>query len=115
MERHAEIGYGILAQTKSRYLRVGAYIAYTHHERWDGSGYPRGLRGTTIPLLGRIVGIVDVLDALTSDRPYKDAWSVSNALDEIEQNSGSHFDPRLVEALLQYKKNFADLIVRFRD
>ena len=115
MERHAEIGYGILAQTKSRYLRVGAYIAHTHHERWDGSGYPRGLRGTTIPLLGRIVGIVDVLDALTSDRPYKDAWSVSNALDEIERYSGSHFDPRLVKALLQYKKNFADLIVRFRD
>ena len=75
-------------------------IARTHHERWDGSGYPAGLAGEAIPLAGRICAICDVFDALVSARPYKAAWAVEDALDEIRALSGSHFDPRLVELFL---------------
>ncbi|MCG8480346.1 MAG: HD domain-containing protein, partial [Spirochaetales bacterium] len=114
MESHTTIGYRILSQTKSRFLRLGAYIAHTHHERWDGTGYPRGLTGTAIPLFGRIVGLVDVLDALTSERPYKRAWSTGEAFEEIERCSGSHFDPLLAHKMLEHRTRFADLIERAR-
>jgi len=73
-------------------------VALTHHEKWDGSGYPHGLRGEDIPLAGRIVAIADVFDALTSDRPYKDSWSFEEAAEKIEESAGSHFDPDLVAA-----------------
>ena len=78
-------------------------IALTHHERWNGGGYPAGLQGEAIPIEGRIVAIVDVFDALTSERPYKEAWPVEKALEEIEQQSGKQFDPVLIEAFLQIK------------
>lgn len=96
MQTHTTLGYKLLHASQSRYLVAGAEIAYTHHERWDASGYPRGLRGTDIPLAGRIVSIIDVFDALVSERPYKSAWPAEQALDYILQHSGTQFDPELV-------------------
>jgi putative two-component system response regulator len=82
-------------------MRLAAEIAATHHERWDGTGYPYGLRGEAIPLGGRIVAVADVFDALTSKRPYKQAWSHSNAFAHLREQAGRHFDPRCVDAFLK--------------
>jgi len=87
----------------------GADIALTHHERFDGSGYPKHLSGDQIPLSGRIVAIADVYDALTSARPYKAAWPAERALDYIRDKRGTHFDPRLATAFLQLSKRVADI------
>jgi putative two-component system response regulator len=76
---------------------MAAEVAWTHHERWDGTGYPRGLRGTQIPLEGRIAAIADVFDALTSDRPYRPGLPLDDALARLRAGAGTHFDPRLVE------------------
>lgn len=100
MERHAEGGARILAHSGSPLTRLAAEIAATHHERWDGKGYPRGLAGEAIPLCGRIVAVADVFDALTSDRPYKKAWPLQEARGFLVSQAGSHFDPRVVEAFL---------------
>lgn len=100
MMRHARIGYDILSDSPSEYLQFGATIAWCHHERFDGAGYPRGLRGEAIPLEARIVAIADVFDALLSERPYKHAWPIERALEVISGESGRHFDPECVEALL---------------
>lgn len=101
MERHTTIGHEILAGSKSELLRMGATIALTHHERFDGSGYPQGLAEEDIPLEGRIVAVADVLDALLSDRCYRSAFTVREAVEEIEEGRGSHFDPKIVDLLLQ--------------
>ena len=98
MKTHAELGARLLSSGSSRVLQTAAVIAATHHERWDGAGYPHGLVGEAIPLVGRIVAVADVFDALTHDRPYKSAWSVQRAFDEIERSSGGQFDPRVVRA-----------------
>lgn len=100
MKRHAELGYSILSGSKSPLIRVAATIAHTHHEKWDGSGYPRGLKGDQIPIYGRVVAIADVYDALTSVRPYKRAWDTEAAVNLLRDQSGRHFDPRCVEAFL---------------
>lgn len=97
MKRHAAIGAEILGDDDSELLRMAKAIALGHHEKWDGSGYPRGLKGTEIPLEARIVAIVDVFDALTSERPYKQAWPVEQAVEHIRAQSGQHFDPDLVQ------------------
>jgi len=96
-------------------LRTAQRIALSHHEKWDGSGYPNGLSGEEIPLEGRIVAIADVFDALTSVRPYKQAWSVEDAVGFLREQSGRHFDPRLVELfiaclpeILQIKERWAE-------
>ena len=101
MHRHAEIGGRILADTDSPLLKLACEIAETHHEKYDGSGYPRGLRGDDIPLGGRIVAVADVFDALNSNRPYKKAWSLEDSRAYVQQHSGSHFDPRCVAAFVQ--------------
>jgi CHASE2 domain-containing sensor protein len=101
MKTHATIGANILASSSSPLLRMAERIALTHHERWDGSGYPAGLAGEQIPLEGRVCAVCDVFDALTSPRPYKDAWPVDEALEEIRSQSGRHFEPRLVELFLE--------------
>ena len=101
MEAHAERGRRILEGSDSRLVRLAAEIAATHHERWDGSGYPAGLRGEAIPLSGRIVAVADVYDALTSDRPYKTAWLPAEALAHLQDEAGRHFDPACVEAFLK--------------
>jgi two-component system response regulator RpfG len=101
MRRHPQIGYEIIKDSPSTYLRMGALIALGHHEKFDGSGYPHGLVGDHIPLPARIVALADVFDALTSQRPYKSAWEPDAAYDYIARQRGSHFDPRLVDAFLE--------------
>ncbi|HUR86167.1 MAG TPA: HD domain-containing phosphohydrolase [Solirubrobacteraceae bacterium] len=98
MKRHTLIGPRILAGSVSAVLRAGEVIAGSHHERWDGGGYPSGLAGEAIPLAGRLVALADVFDALTHARPYKPAWSSEHALAEIHRGAGSQFDPRIVDA-----------------
>jgi putative two-component system response regulator len=100
MKTHASIGGEILAGGDSAFLKMAEAIARTHHERWDGKGYPLGLKGKEIPLVGRICSVADVFDALTSDRPYKKAWSIDEAVKEIRKMSGTNFDPDVVETFL---------------
>ncbi len=100
MKTHSALGESLLSGTRSPVLEMGAVIAGSHHERWDGTGYPSGLANETIPLAGRVVAVADVFDALTHDRPYKRAWSAQRAIAEIERASGSQFDPRIVTAFL---------------
>lgn len=103
MREHAAIGAEIIGEHSDPLLTMARTIALTHHERWDGSGYPNGLVGEAIPLEGRLVAIADVFDALTSVRPYKTAWTTAQAMGMLKQQSGSHFDPDLVghfEAIL---------------
>ncbi|WP_421847873.1 HD domain-containing phosphohydrolase [Marinomonas sp.] len=95
MKLHTVFGGEILAEDNDPMLKMARTIALTHHEKWDGSGYPKGLKGENIPLEGRIVALADVLDALMSKRPYKEAWPLDQALAYIKENSGSHFDPAL--------------------
>jgi putative two-component system response regulator len=95
---HTTIGAGILSGSSSPLLRLAEEVALTHHEHWNGSGYPQGLSGERIPLAGRIVAIADVFDALTHDRPYKPAWAVEHAVAEIVGQSGKQFEPRMVDA-----------------
>ena len=115
MRQHAEIGYNILKDCQARMLKLAAEIALTHHERYDGQGYPRGLAGEAIPLVGRIVAVADVFDALTSVRPYKLAWSMEDARQHLLDNCNTHFDPRCVEALLQRWDDVQAIRARFRD
>lgn len=100
MKEHTTIGYNILTHSSSgsQLIKLAAEIALSHHEKWDGSGYPSQLSGENIPISGRIVAVADVFDALTTTRPYKKAWPLQDALDLIYSNSGSHFDPQVVEA-----------------
>ena len=111
MKTHARIGADILAGHESEILEMARVIALTHHEKWDGSGYPQGLAGEDIPLPGRIVALADVFDALTSVRPYKKAWDVAAAVDYLNQNSGRHFDPSLVKVFVQN----LDEIIQIKD
>ncbi len=99
MKRHTTIGAEILSGSESVTMQLAEVIALTHHEKWDGSGYPNGIQGNLIPLPGRIVAVADVFDALTHTRPYKQAWTEGAAQKEIERLSGSHFDPGVVKAL----------------
>ena len=101
MKSHTKIGGQILSGSGSKLLQTAESIAYTHHEKWDGSGYPHGLKGEGIPLEGRIVAICDVFDALTSGRPYKKAWPVEKAVQELKDNSGIYFDPFLVNKFIE--------------
>lgn len=115
MKGHTIIGANILKGSKIGFVRMGAMIALTHHEKWDGSGYPNGLKGRQIPLAGRIVALADVFDALTSKRTYKEPFSVQESNRIIEEGRGKHFDPDVVDAffaiqneILHIKKQFAD-------
>jgi len=99
MKKHPEIAYKVLSSIE--YLRPALDIPYYHHEKWDGTGYPLGLRGKEIPLSARIFAIVDVWDALTSDRPYRPAWSKEEAIEYIKEQSGKHFDPKVVKVFLE--------------
>ncbi len=99
MRRHPQFAYDMFSPI--RYLQPALEIPYCHHEKWDGSGYPRGLKGNEIPKAARIFAVVDVWDALTSDRPYRKAWSKEKALEYIQEQSGKHFDPEVVALFLQ--------------
>jgi HD-GYP domain-containing protein (c-di-GMP phosphodiesterase class II) len=98
MRRHPEYARKFLSQIE--YLEPALDIPYSHHERWNGTGYPQGLRGEQIPLAARIFAVIDVYDALTSDRPYRKAWSKPEALRHIQLQAGRHFDPQVVEAFI---------------
>ncbi|MBI5556056.1 MAG: response regulator [Deltaproteobacteria bacterium] len=115
IQQHSEIGYRILADSKSDSLRLGASIAYTHHEKFDGNGYPRRLKNSDIPIEGRIAAISDVFDALTTNRVYKSAIEVDKALAILKEGRGNHFDPDLLDIffdnldeVLRIKKECAD-------
>jgi hypothetical protein len=100
MRRHTRIGAEILKNSKSRVMQVAKTVALSHHEKWDGTGYPSGLAGENIPIEGRIVAICDVFDALVSSRPYKNRWTDAEAVAFLRNNAGTHFDPRLVELFI---------------
>lgn len=115
MKQHAVIGYEVLNTGNSHMLKAAAIIALSHHEKFDGSGYPNGLSGNDIPLFGRIVAVADVFDALTSERPYKEAWSIERATQMIRDCAGQHFDTNCVNAfftdfdeVLKIKNTFVD-------
>jgi PAS domain S-box-containing protein len=109
MKTHAELGARLLSSGSSPVLQMAAVIAATHHERWDAGGYPKGLAGEAIPLVGRIVAVADVFDALTHDRPYKRAWPVEQAIAEIAAGGASQFDPRVVTAFLALRDELGAL------
>ena len=110
-EKHTLIGANILAGSRFPVLRLAELIAIAHHERWDGTGYPHGLRGEEIPISARIVSVADVFDALTHVRAYKPAWRIEDALAEIVHQSGSMFDPVVVEAFLKVVSRYVDPLV----
>jgi putative two-component system response regulator len=109
--QHAEIGYRILRGSDSELLKVAATIAYTHHERYDGTGYPRGLKGEAIPIEGRIVAIADAFDALTTQRVYKPAFELNHAIELMLKHRGKHFDPELLDIFVAS----ADELARIHD
>ena len=109
MKTHAELGSRLLSSGSSPVLQMAAVIAATHHERWDGAGYPKGLTGEAIPLVGRIVAVADVFDALIHDRPYKAAWPLELAIEEIARCSGTQFDPRVVDAFMSLRNDLGRL------
>jgi len=102
MRTHAEIGHQMLDRSPREVLRLAAEIALSHHENWDGSGYPQGLRGEDIPISGRITMLADVFDALGSDRCYKDAWEWERIKQFITEQRGVKFDPKLVDLLMDH-------------
>ena len=110
MKKHAMLGYQILAESQSEMLQVGAEIALSHHEKFDGSGYPHGLVGEEIPLFARIVAVADVYDALTSLRPYKRAMLHSESFEIIVGGSGNQFDPQIVEAFVRQESKFLEVL-----
>ncbi len=115
MQTHAEIGARILEGSESQLIQTGETIAISHHEKWDGTGYPGKLKREAIPLLGRITALADVFDALTSKRPYKPAWSPEEAIKEIKAGSGTHFDPQLVDIFISKLPEILDIMERFSE
>lgn len=115
MKTHTTMGAAILAGGESEVMKMSESIATSHQEKWDGSGYPGGLKGEDIPLEGRIVAIADVFDALTSVRPYKKAWTVEDAIKLIEQESGKHFDPELVPLFVKILPEIIKIKDQFSD
>lgn len=115
MKNHAVLGYNILVGSRSEMLQAGAVIALAHHEKFDGSGYPKGLVGEEIPLFARIVAVADVFDALTSERPYKSAWSIEDALAFLHEGAGKHFDPKCVDAFVADWPQILDIKARYQE
>jgi len=115
MQSHVTIGANIIGQHERGLLAMAHRIALSHHEKWDGSGYPSGLAGEAIPLEGRIVAVADVFDALTSVRPYKKAWSVEDALQYLRDNRRKHFDPALVDLFMTLMPAVRDIMQRWAE
>ncbi len=115
MRQHPRIGHDIVKGSSSPMIQMAAEIALTHHEKFDGSGYPDGLAGEAIPLVGRIVAVADVFDALTSPRPYKPAWALDDAIAFIREGRGSHFDPACVDVFLGLIPEVLEIRERFKD
>jgi len=113
MKLHTVKGYEVLRGADSPFLQMGAVIAYTHHERWDGSGYPRGMKGKDIPAEGRVVALADVFDALCSRRVYKESWPIDKVFDELRNCSGSHFDPEIVDIFFDNLDEILEIKAQF--
>ena len=109
MEQHTEIGARIIGEHDNPLLDMARTVALTHHEKWDGTGYPQGIKGDKVPLVGRIVAIEDVFDALVSKRPYKKAWPIEKAVAVIKKESGKHFDPEIVDVFMANKDEIIEL------
>jgi putative two-component system response regulator len=115
MREHAVIGGSILADSTSDLLKAGRIIALSHHERWDGSGYPQGLKGEAIPLWGRICAVADTFDAVTSERSYKPAYSNDIALRILREERGRQFDPQIVDVFLECFDEIAAIQNKYAD
>jgi putative two-component system response regulator len=115
VKRHTDAGYKMLMGSDSEVVQLGALIAYTHHERWDGSGYPRGLTGEAIPREGRIAAVADVFDALTSDRVYRAALPLKSAVKMMQDGRGRHFDPEILDAFFDARAEVEEIRHRYAD
>ena len=115
IKQHSILGAQILVGSDAESLKLAEVIALTHHEKWDGSGYPKNLKGSDIPLLGRITAIADVFDALTSKRPYKEPFSLEKAFSIIKEGRGSHFDPQVVDAFLAVEDEILSIKDKYKD
>ena len=115
MRQHPQFGAEIIGEHPSRMLRLARSVALSHHEKWDGSGYPQGLAGEAIPLEARIVALADVFDALTSERPYKKAWPAEQAMNFIAEQAGLHFDPALVQLFVPLLTQLLEIRARWMD
>jgi len=115
MRQHPKIGEEIIGEHDSTLLQDARTISLTHHEKWDGSGYPNQLQGENIPLIGRVVAVVDVFDALTTERPYKKAWPVEDAIAHIQRESGKHFDPELVALFIDILPEILEIKERWAE
>ncbi len=115
MKQHTVIGAKILEGSEAEFIELAKVIALTHHEKWDGSGYPDRLRGSKIPLAGRITAIADVFDALTSKRPYKEPFSLEKSFDIIKEGRENHFDPKVVEAFFAVEDEILSIREKYKD
>lgn len=115
MKQHTIMGGRILEESTAEFIKLGEIVALTHHEKWDGSGYPKRLKGKKIPLVGRIVAIADVFDALTSKRPYKEAFSLEKSYDIIKEGRGTHFDPDVVDIFFASQEKLLAIKEKFKD
>jgi len=115
MQTHAKIGYEMLKQSNRTLLKMAATVAYEHHEKWDGTGYPNKLKGEEISVYGRITAIADVFDALGSDRVYKQAWSDERIFNLFKGEKGKHFEPKLVDIFFKHLNEFLQVRERFKD
>ncbi|WP_417763357.1 HD domain-containing phosphohydrolase [Shewanella sp.] len=115
MQRHVQIGAEIIGEHPDPLLQMSRKIALYHHERWDGTGYPEGLSGEQIPLEARIAALADVFDALTSERPYKRAWTVEEALELLQKERGKHFEPKLVDAFMRILPQVEQIRLEYAD
>ena len=115
MKTHTTIGAELLAGGKSKFMKMAREIAMSHHERWDGKGYPQGLKAEEIPIVGRICGLCDVFDALLTKRPYKPSWTLEATVDEIKKNRGAHFDPGLVDCFLEILPQLQEINIKYVD
>jgi putative two-component system response regulator len=115
VKKHPAIGAGIIGRHNNEMLEMARVIALTHHEKWDGSGYPRGLKGEAIPLVGRVVAIADAFDALTNVRPYKAAWPLEEAIAYLQREAGRHFDPKLVPRFLEQMPKITAIISQYSE
>ncbi len=115
MKTHTTIGYDVLKDSSSSLLRMGAEIAHSHHEKFNGQGYPQGLKGENIPMAGRIVAVADEMDALLSVRPYKKAWSMDDVIKQMQYAQGKHFDPDCIDVMLRHIDAIQDIQQQYAD
>ena len=115
MKTHAQLGYDILKNSKREILQAAGIVSYTHHEKWDGSGYPLGLKGEEIHIFGRITAIADVFDALGSERVYKKAWPLEDILKLFNEEKGKHFDPTLIDVFMNNLDDFLEIKEKYKD